>query len=189
MNIVISQAINNQQCTILRFKSNNITSTVASVLADALRNNTTLEQLSLWDNQVGDIGVIVLSDALRNNSSALKRLDLSQNGITDEGAEYLAQMLKINKILIYLTLSNNEISNQGLQSLASALQNDNNTLQRLSLTGNRLVDDSCVDSLINMFKKNQSLERLWINNCNLSKSGKDKLQKALRSKEDFELKT
>jgi hypothetical protein len=43
MKIVISQAINNQQCTNLKLVGNQITESSASILADALFNNKTLK--------------------------------------------------------------------------------------------------------------------------------------------------
>jgi Ran GTPase-activating protein (RanGAP) involved in mRNA processing and transport len=189
MKIVINQAINNNQCTELRLISNQIISSGASILADTLLNNRTLELLSLWNNQVGDRGVQSLSNALSINRSTLKKLDLSQNDVTDEGARHLAQMLKTNKILTHLTLSNNKISNEGVQLLADALQNRNNTLKKLSLTQNKLLSDASVDFLLNMFKHNRSLEKLWVDDCNLSTKGKDRLKNATKSKKDFQLRT
>jgi Ran GTPase-activating protein (RanGAP) involved in mRNA processing and transport len=185
MEIVINQAITNNKCTKLRLKGNNITSIGASSLADALINNNTLEQLSLWSNRVCDTGVQSLANVLSFNKSTLKKLDLSQNGVTDEGAQHLAQMLKTNKILTHLSLSDNEISDQGVQLLADALQNRNNTLQVLSFTGNKLISDVSVDSFINMFKRNQSLRKLYVDDCNLSEKGKNRLRKAAQSKKNF----
>jgi len=189
MEIVINQAINNNQCRELRLISNQITSSGASILADALLNNRTLELLSLWNNQVRDIGVQSLSNALSINRSTLKKLDLSQNDVTDEGARHLAQMLKTNKKLTHLTLSNNKIGDEGVQLLADALRNRNTTLQSLSFTENKLLSDASVASLVNMLRHNQSLKRLWVDDCNLSEEGKDRLKKAAQSKTDFQLRT
>jgi Ran GTPase-activating protein (RanGAP) involved in mRNA processing and transport len=185
--IVISQTINNPQCINLKLVANQITASGASILADALFNNKKLIRLSLWKNQVGDKGVQSLSNALSANESSLKQLDLSQNDITDEGAGYLAQMLKTNKVLTHLSLSNNKIGGKGIQLLADSLQNRNETLEVLSLTENKSLTDASVGLLVNMFKYNGSLKKLWINDCNLSKKGRDRLKRAVRK--DFELHT
>jgi Ran GTPase-activating protein (RanGAP) involved in mRNA processing and transport len=187
MGIVITQAINNQQCINLKLVANQITASGASILADALFNNKTLKRLSLWNNQLGDRGVQSLSNALSVNECSLIRLDLSQNDITDEGAGYLAQMLKTNRILTNLSLSNNKISDNRVKFLANALQNRNNTLETLSLTENKLLSDASIVFLVNMFQHNRSLKKLWLNDCNLSKSGQDRLKQAARK--DFELYT
>jgi Ran GTPase-activating protein (RanGAP) involved in mRNA processing and transport len=136
---------------------------------------------------MGDKGVQSLSHALSVNECSLIKLDLSQNDITDEGARYLAQMLKTNRILTKLSLSNNKISDNGVKFLADALQNRNNTLETLSLTENKLLSDASIDFLVNMFQHNRSLKKLWVNDCNLSKSGQNILKQAARK--DFELYT
>ena len=187
MEIVISQAINQQHCIHLRLTHNQFTFIGASILADALTHNSTLERLSLWKNQIGDKGVQSLSDALSCNRNALKKLDLSENEITNHGAEYLAQMLRTNTVLTHLSLSHNKITDHGLQFLTDALRNRNKTLQTLSLTQNKLLTDTSVTYLIEMFKTNRSLKKLWINDCNLSKAGRDELRRGKPI--DFELYT
>jgi Ran GTPase-activating protein (RanGAP) involved in mRNA processing and transport len=187
MEIVISKAIYNKQCTILQLINCEITSNGASLLANALSRNRTLEQLSLWNNRIGDMGVRSLSNALSFNRNNLKKIDLSDNDITDDGAKYLAQMLKTNTILTHLTLSRNNISDKGVQQIANALQNRNRTLQKLSFTENKFLTDSSVDYFIDMFTHNRSLRKLWLNDCNLSKIGQNRLEKAAKSKKDFDV--
>ena len=185
MKIIVSQAIHEQQCRILRLGYNQFTSIGASILSDALMNNQTLERLSLWKNSIGDQGVQFLSTVLSSNRSVLKRLDLSENEITDHGAEYLSQMLRTNTILTHLSLSNNKITDCGLEHLTNALRIRNKTLQSLSLTQNKLVTDTSVTNVIQIFQSNRTLEKLWINDCNFSQISRDKLKKEKRK--DFEL--
>lgn len=148
-------------------------------------NNQTLERLSLWNNSIGDKGVQFLSTVLSANRSILKDLDLSENEITDHGAEYLSQMLRTNTILTRLSLSNNRITDCGLEHLTNALKTRNKTLQSLSLTQNKFVTDKSITYVIQIFENNQTLEKLWIDDCNLSKIGRDQLRRAKRK--DFEL--
>ena len=185
MEIVIKEAIVNKQCPKLQLINNGITANGASVLAHALSRNRTLEQLSLWMNCIGDVGVRSLNNAFSTNRNNLKKLDLADNGITDEGARYLAQMLKTNTILTHLTLSKNNITDQGVRALVNALQKRNQTLQALSLTENKMLTDSCADDFSDMLQHNRSLKQLWINDCNLTKTGEDRLKKAAKSKKDF----
>ena len=60
----------------------------------------TLQQLYLGNNRLCDVGIYSL--ALSINSSILKRFGLESNLITDEGARYLAEMLRRNRTLIHL---------------------------------------------------------------------------------------
>ncbi|CAF0862927.1 unnamed protein product [Adineta steineri] len=184
--IVVTQAIIKKKCTQLKLGQNRITSTGASYLADALRQNNTLEVLSLWNNNLNDIGIRYLTDMLKINKS-LKKLDLSGNHITNIGAMHLTNMLKINRILTHLSLSRTKIDDKGIQPLANDIQNNNKTLQVLSLSGNKLLTDLSVNALSNMIKGNQSLTKLWIDDCELSKKNQAELRKAEKSKKNFKL--
>lgn len=94
MEVVINEAMGKKQCKTLQLINCEITSNGVSILANALSRNKILEQLSLWNNQIGDMDVQVLCNVLSTDRNTLRKLDLSENGITDDGAEYLAQMLK-----------------------------------------------------------------------------------------------
>ncbi len=188
IDIVVKQAITERRCKSLLMRANKITSVGVSILAASLNNNSTLEILSLRDNSVSDEGIKPLTNVLQNNNQALKRLGLQENGITDFGAEYLAQMLQKNQTLIYLSLSWNKISDQGVQLLASALNNHNNSLQVLSLSKNTLITDLSIASLCGMIKSRRSLKGLRLYGCSLSCKAKKKLQTAAASKAHFDLK-
>lgn len=107
------------------------------------------------------------------------------NGITDEGAGYLAEMLKINSTLDTIDLDLNNISDQGVELLANTLCVNNNTLVRISLNGNKLVSDKSVDFIIMMLKQNSTLSFLDIYKCNLSEDGKKRLQQMEQTKQFF----
>lgn len=187
MEIVVREAIINKQCTQLLLRENQITPIGAAVLADALRNNNTLEELHLTHNQISDKGVQALAQALGINNNTITQLALGWNKITDTGAKYLAEMLKTNTKLLRIGLLHNEIGDQGVRVLARVLETHNKTLQGLSLDENTLVSDSSVDSLVDMIKRNQSLKELLVNGCGLSQKGIKRLRKAAATKRDFEL--
>ena len=60
----------------------------------------------------------------------LQILDMSWNGIADEGAAAFGESLKENNTLIDLDITNNRISTEGALALAKGLQ-INNTLKIL----------------------------------------------------------
>lgn len=177
----ILPAISAKQCMKLRLGHNMITSSGGSALANALLHNYTLEQLSLWNNRLLDIGAEFLAKSLAINRNALRKLDLSANGITDVGASKLAQMLKTNKTLTHLSLCRNEISDQGVQQIVKVLQKRNKTLQALSLSDNEHITDACADNLLEMIKENRSLAQLWMDGCRISRASQSSLQMAARS--------
>jgi Ran GTPase-activating protein (RanGAP) involved in mRNA processing and transport len=187
IDIVVKQAIIQKQCTVLLLNDNVITAEGAAMIANALYNNTTLEELNLWNNQVSDLGVQSLSQALLMNNSVLRSIGLGQNRISDVGAQHLAEMLKTNTTLTRLWLFHNEIGDRGMKLLADVLANDNKSLQWFDLRLNKSVTDSSFDSLCNMLKSNRSLKKFWMEYCNLSRPMKAELREIGQAKEDFDI--
>ncbi|KAG0025896.1 hypothetical protein BGZ82_009786 [Podila clonocystis] len=85
-------------------------------LSEALKTNTTLTNLDLWGNSIGDNGAQSLAEALKNNST-LTTLDLWRNSIGDNGALALAELLERNSSLTTLSLGYNSIGPKGAQEL------------------------------------------------------------------------
>jgi Ran GTPase-activating protein (RanGAP) involved in mRNA processing and transport len=185
MIIIAKQIINNKQCKVLSLQSNKITSIGISILAEALSNNNTLETLYLGNNYISDDGVYSLVNILSTHNNTLKTLVLQKNRITDKGVRYLARMLEVNQTLSWLYLGENEISDEGVRILSKAMESQYNTLEMLVLSSNSLLTDLSVDYLLKMIKNNQSLKKLWIDNCNLSDTGKQKLVEIQQLKQDF----
>ena len=70
-----------------------------------------------WDSEeYTDVEAIIIAEILKKDSSAVKRLDLARNQITDDGAKALAQMLATNSTLEYLNLESNMISEKGMSA-------------------------------------------------------------------------
>ena len=187
MEFIINEAIINKQCTMLWFMDNQLTSQSISILASALHNNTTLEGLSLCRNGITDANVLHLTRALSNSKSKLNRLALTSNEITDEGAHYLAEMLKTNRSLTQLWLGFNKITDRGVQILTDVLAYHNKTLHVLSLSWNNLVTDSSVNFVLDMLEYNQTLRIIFLSNCNLSDTGRKKLGEATKLYNEFYL--
>jgi Ran GTPase-activating protein (RanGAP) involved in mRNA processing and transport len=114
-------------------------------------------------------------------------LNLSHNNIGDEGANYLTEVLKVKRTLNQLYLNDNRISDRGVQLLANALCDPATELQKLYLHNNQLISDSSVDYLVDMLKRNRSLNALWLINCNLTNAGRQKLIEVVASKKNFYL--
>jgi Ran GTPase-activating protein (RanGAP) involved in mRNA processing and transport len=185
MEIIAEQAIYNKQCKLLSLQSNKITSIGAGILADALNNNTTLETLYLTNNYISDDGIDSLVNILSVHNNTLKTLVFQKNRITDKGAKHLAELLKTNQTIIWLYLGENDITDEGIRVLAKTIETQNNTLEMLVLSSNKLLTDASIDDLLQMIEHNQSLKKLWIDDCNLSDASKQRLNKIQQSKKDF----
>jgi Ran GTPase-activating protein (RanGAP) involved in mRNA processing and transport len=178
-------AIEEKQCQKLQLENNKITGKGATTLADALFANNTLIQLSLSYNPIGDIGAHALAQVLCIHNWTLTWLDINGTGITDDGIEYLAEMLKVNKSLILLGLRSNQISDRGLINLTSAIGCFNEHLQWLHLDSNHRITDVSVISFVDMFGHNRSLQAVSIKDCSFTSNGIRELKNAVRTKKNF----
>ncbi|CAF1365537.1 unnamed protein product [Adineta ricciae] len=185
MDIVSKQAIAQQQCQLLSLQSNKITAIGCSIIANALIDNHTLEMLYLNNNYISDDGVNSLAQVLSNENQSVRTLILQNNRITDRGAHSLAQMLAVNRTLIWLYLGENQISDEGIRVLTEVLSSQNTTLEMLVISSNKLITDTSVDLLCSMIEQNQTLTKLWIDNCNLSETGKQRFQVTQQLKQNF----
>jgi Ran GTPase-activating protein (RanGAP) involved in mRNA processing and transport len=186
MPIIFKHIIINKQCTKLSLCGNKITSEGVAILAFRLPNNSTLRSLDLSYNHIADAGVYSLSEVLLPNHCVfLKKLVLNKNGITNDGMKYLSEMLSTNQTLTELSLSNNEIGDEGVKQLANVLIDHNRTLKVLVLSFNLFITDLSIDYLLQMFEHNHTLRKLVINNCTLSEPGKMKLREKVAKKKKF----
>jgi len=94
-------------------------------------------------------------------------------------------MLNTNRTLLTLSLYGNLIDDDGIKYLTHVLTYYNTTLEYLYLSANKLMTDLSINYFINMFKQNQTLKKLHLFNCNLSKIGKTKLQEIIQTKQNF----
>ena len=122
---ILSDALkaNNAYLTSLNLQGtgNRLTATKATELFQALALNTTLTELSLFDNNISDTGATELSKALEVNN-ALAKLDLAQNQIGDTGAAELSKALMVNTVLTKLHLYNKNIGDVGTLALGNTLR-------------------------------------------------------------------
>ena len=107
--------------------------TGVSLVATALRSNTSLESIFLDYNRIQDDAVL-LANALKHNKT-LKKLHLGKNQVGDRGAIALASMLTTNTTLEWMSLLSNLIHGKGLAALEVAFQ-QNMTLKFLDVDQN-----------------------------------------------------
>ncbi|KZV91670.1 RNI-like protein [Exidia glandulosa HHB12029] len=102
---------------------------------------------------------------------ALRTLDLRANEIRN-GVTYIAQVLKRNRTLKVLNLSENKIDVQGLVAIAEALKY-NSCLETLDLGKNPCCSPGLegITSLRTAFTLNKSLKRLFLSGTGLNSAG------------------
>ena len=122
---------------------------------------------------------IVFNELQTNKTVTI--LDLSHNQIGDIAAEYLSQLLNSNDTLNEINMKLTDITNVGVHTLCDALQK-NITVNKLNLSLNYLIDDDCVQSLIQMLQYNSTLNELDLSDCSFSEPAKAQLRKAIKTK-------
>ncbi len=90
------------------------------------------------------------------------KVDLGGKNLTDEDALAIGELLKTNKTLTRLDLTNNNITD--VQSIGEGLKT-NNTLTELCLDYNNITD---VQSIIDGLKTNKTLTKLLLDNNNIT---------------------
>jgi tetratricopeptide (TPR) repeat protein len=114
----------------------------AAALASTLKNhNYSLRHLCLDYNPLNTLGVNTIlgacSDFFCRNYGKLQRLTLSGCGVNDECKQLLGDLLHMNRRLLYLDLSGNQIADVAIKDISHALCN-NSTLIGLDLRGNMI---------------------------------------------------
>lgn len=83
------------------------------MLSDHIATNTSLEELSLKANDIGDDGLTALCTALQQRPTSLKVLDVGNNALTEEGAKALAGWLPSASQLQDLNVYMNDMGDAG----------------------------------------------------------------------------
>ncbi|XP_062292366.1 LOW QUALITY PROTEIN: F-actin-uncapping protein LRRC16A-like [Scomber scombrus] len=101
-------------------KSKNVAPVLDNLVHMIQEEDSPLTSLSLADSRLkADISIVL--NALGSNTS-LTKLDISGNAMGDMGAKMLAKALQINTKLSSIVWDRNNISPQGLQDVAAALE-------------------------------------------------------------------
>jgi len=131
-------------------------------LVPFLTSNPSLKEVSLYTCKIGPADINILSNALMNRSEdTLEKLDLSNNHFGDIDLDKLFLVLNRNKKMTRLDLSRTGFGLRGCTLLAKLLENQESSLERLSLSGNSINDESAI-ILAESLTKNTKLKRLYL---------------------------
>ncbi|XP_041096143.1 NACHT, LRR and PYD domains-containing protein 3-like isoform X2 [Polyodon spathula] len=151
-------------------------------LASALcRNQSTLRELDLGMNFMGDSGVKILSAALMDPNCKLEILGLGDCCLTVGCCEDLASVLRTNHSnLKSLKLSFNKLGDSGVKLLSAALKDPNCTLVKLQLWDCNLTGGCCEDLASVLRAKQSNLTELELGENVMGNLGVKLLSAALR---------
>ncbi|KAF8927272.1 hypothetical protein BGZ58_010520 [Dissophora ornata] len=178
---VISSIITNSPLTTLGV-SGWMRDSGAQALAEALKANSTLVTLFLYQNSIGCSGAQALAEALKVNST-LAILNVSEDSIGSSGAQALAEALKSNSSLTSLDLTDTEwgekVGDVGAQALSDALKT-NSTLTTLMLCMTS-IEYNGAQALADALKTNSTLITLNLKFNLIGCNGAQALSEALKT--------
>ncbi|KJE93544.1 hypothetical protein CAOG_08774 [Capsaspora owczarzaki ATCC 30864] len=132
----------------------------------------------LWDGkQIGNDGAQAVAEALKV-SRTLVSIELGQNHISDVGARAIAETLKVNKTVAEVTLRQNQIGDAGAQAFAEALKVNTN-LRWLNLSSTQL-GDAGARAIAETLKVNTTLKYLYLNRNQIGDAGAQSIAEALK---------
>ncbi|XP_073700385.1 NACHT, LRR and PYD domains-containing protein 12-like [Garra rufa] len=165
----------------LRLCRCSITEKQCLILTSALKSNPShLRELNLSENKLGDSGVKNLSDLLMNPQFKLEKLHLRDCSITEKQCLILTSALISNPShLRQLNLSQNKITNTGVNGICDVLKDSHCKLERLSLYNCGITDVSSLTQSLTNTKALQFLKELNLRN-NMIGDSKQRLIDVLR---------
>ncbi|XP_061079341.1 NACHT, LRR and PYD domains-containing protein 3-like [Conger conger] len=190
----------------------NITEKSCDIVASALRSaNSSLRDLDLSYNNLGDSGVKLLCGGLMSPNCKLQRLGLGWCFLTESCCDVLASILRSphselrdlelrdNKLkdsgvgvlsagledphckLQRLGLASCEVTEKSRDIVVSALQSSNSPLRDLDLSYNNLGDSGVKLLCAGLMNPNCNLQRLGLDSCELTEKSSDIVVSALQS--------
>ena len=140
-----------------------------------------LEKLDLSSNNISIRGIQKISNLLVNSS--IKKLNLSNNYLGDEGSSILASGIKKNKSLISLNLSSNYIIYQGIIDIAMAMNSKsddgeyNSTIKKINFSRNSISNPGLISfcTILKYEPENRftkiNMQYNYINNLSINNFG------------------
>lgn len=136
----------------------------------------------LAGNRLDSQGISIISKALEKDTDS-QALWLKRNPVKIQGAKYLSDMLRLNKTLEILDLTNTGIQDSGAIELFKALKDvrGNSGLRHLYIDANALTNETCkaIFDYYNDDNGPRLLESLWMDMNRFGDEGAETLAKAL----------
>ncbi|XP_070586902.1 uncharacterized protein [Erythrolamprus reginae] len=160
---VLCEGLKHPECTVKKIElAGEILTEYCSLnLAEVLRKNQSLRELTLFLNNLDDKIMEVLCDGLKKPECTIETLKLTEGVITKSGSRHLAEVIRKKQRLKTLYLNVNNDDNEAMEVLCEGLKHTECTVKTLELDG-EILTESCSRNLAEVLRKNQSLRELTL---------------------------
>ncbi|XP_060788767.1 protein phosphatase 1 regulatory subunit 37 [Neoarius graeffei] len=166
----LSRALLSSRLTVLHLENTRLSGKPLFTLVCSLKKNIALQELYLCDNELNSFHDSMQLGELLKYNSTLRTLDLSNNAISDSGLEELCDGLRVQKSgLRTLVLHNNQITHRGMIHLGRVLPLLR-TLETLDLSDND-VKDRGMHTLKEALISNRSITQLSLASVGITCEG------------------
>ncbi|XP_061133346.1 NACHT, LRR and PYD domains-containing protein 3-like isoform X3 [Syngnathus typhle] len=168
------------QCTleVLELQWCRLSKKSCEALASVLSSSRTLSHLDLSRNDLRDDGLEALAAGLAKPQCTLQVLELMNCKLSEKSCEALASVLSSSRTLSHLDLSANGLRDDGLEALAAGLAKPQCTLQVLRLYRCKLSKKSC-EPLASVLSSSRTLSHLDLSANGLGDDGLEALAAGL----------
>ncbi|KAF7704049.1 hypothetical protein HF521_021121 [Silurus meridionalis] len=166
----LSRALLSSRLTVLHLENTGLSGKPLFTLVCSLKKNIALQELYLCDNELNSFHDAMQLGELLKYKRTLRTLDLTNNAISDSGLEELCDGLRVQKSgLRTLVLHNNRITHRAMTHLGSVLPLLR-TLETLDLSDNDLQDRG-MHVLKEALISNRSITRLGLASVGITCEG------------------
>ncbi|XP_067396586.1 ribonuclease inhibitor [Emydura macquarii macquarii] len=178
---VLCQGLMDPNCNLqkLQLEYCELTPDNCETLSSALRKKSSLKQLNLSNNKLGDAAVKVLCQGLMDPNCKLQSLHVENCHITAASCGDLSTVLGMKPSLTELSVGENKIGDPGVALLCQGLLNPNCKIEKLWLWECGLTSASCKD-LSHVLSTKESLTELSLIGNKLRDAGMELLCQGLK---------
>ncbi|XP_050989009.1 LOW QUALITY PROTEIN: NACHT, LRR and PYD domains-containing protein 3-like [Labeo rohita] len=130
-------------CRKALFADCNLTGHCCKSLSSSLQSSNSLRKLDLSNNDLSDSGVKHLFDGMKSSHCQLSILRLSGCNLTGQCCEHLSLSLQSSNSLRELDLSHNDLQDSGVKLLSDGMKSSQCQLNILRLSGCMVTEEGC----------------------------------------------
>ncbi|XP_026705990.1 ribonuclease inhibitor [Athene cunicularia] len=155
---------------LLHLENCGITSDSCREISAVLSNKSSLVDLSVGDNKIGDSGMALLCQGLMHPNCKIQKLWLWDCDLTSASCKDLSRLISTKETLKEISLQDNNLRDSGMEMLCEALKDPRSKLQELWVRECGLTT-ACCKAISSALSMNKHLKILYMGENKLGDEG------------------